>query len=201
MPGFVHLLLLSQFSAAKSSAALLKSNHVPKDLANKLLPLHNVHQSILSTPHLSLVHPDNCAAGLVETSTNLASVKLQAPTHTGPLAAHVTYSIVCCTRSSLMPALENVRQRIAKTARLCGASIALVCVFVWWYLHILDALCLSCMSLSRLQWPLQPRNPMGAFVCLCLLVYLLFLFAASGVGLGWSCHGTKCNHCMQHVCM
>lgn len=62
----------------------------------------------------------------METSTNLASVKLQAPANTGPLAAHVTYSIVCCTRSSLMPALENVRQRIAKTARLCGASIALV---------------------------------------------------------------------------
>ncbi|KAK9794340.1 hypothetical protein WJX73_005452 [Symbiochloris irregularis] len=86
---------------------------------------------LCTLPH-GVVKYSHDVPGLVETSTNLASVKLQAPTHTGPLAAHVTYSIVCCTRSSLMPALENVRQRIAKTARLCGASIALDKAYPGW---------------------------------------------------------------------
>lgn len=79
-------------------------------------------------------HDISCtSAGLVETSTNLASVRAHAANNTsGPVANHTTYTIVCCTRSSLMPALETVRQRIAKLARLCGAGISLDKAYPGW---------------------------------------------------------------------
>ncbi len=50
--------------------------------------------------------------GLVETSNNLASV--------APDGGH--YRIVCSSRSSIMEALEDVRDRIATIAALCGAT-------------------------------------------------------------------------------
>lgn len=43
-------------------------------------------------------------AGLVETSTNLAGVKPQGPAEGG----HAVFAVQCSTRSSLMPALEQV---------------------------------------------------------------------------------------------
>ena len=51
--------------------------------------------------------------GLVETSNNLASV--------APDGGH--YRIVCSSRSSIMEALEDVRDRIATIAALCGATV------------------------------------------------------------------------------
>ena len=51
--------------------------------------------------------------GLVETSNNLASV--------APDEGH--YRIVCSSRSSIMEALEDVRDRIATIAALCGATV------------------------------------------------------------------------------
>lgn len=49
-------------------------------------------------------------AGLVETSTNLASVRCDQSASASQAGA----SIVCCTRSSLSSALEAVRDRIEK---------------------------------------------------------------------------------------
>ena len=53
-------------------------------------------------------------AGLVETSTNLASVKPASSNESAPSA----YKINCSTRSSLSPALENVRDSIARLSKL-----------------------------------------------------------------------------------
>ena len=56
--------------------------------------------------------------GLVETSTNLASVKPDSSTDSAPSA----YKVNCSTRSSLSPALEHVRDSIARLSRLVRAS-------------------------------------------------------------------------------
>ena len=56
-------------------------------------------------------------AGLVETSTNLASVK-PAEGGSGGSGGGAAYLINCSTRSSLMPALEATRDSIAKLAAL-----------------------------------------------------------------------------------
>ncbi|CAM9740717.1 unnamed protein product, partial [Hapterophycus canaliculatus] len=61
--------------------------------------------------------------GLVETSSNLASVTpVKAGGGSGAGDQKGTYEILCSTRSSLGPALEAVRRRIKKAAELCGAS-------------------------------------------------------------------------------
>lgn len=87
---------------------------------------------LCTLPH-GVVKYSHAVPGLVETSTNLASVRAHAANNTsGPVANHTTYTIVCCTRSSLMPALETVRQRIAKLARLCGAGISLDKAYPGW---------------------------------------------------------------------
>jgi hypothetical protein len=52
--------------------------------------------------------------GLVETSTNLASVKPDSSNGSAPSA----YKINCSTRSSLLPALENIRDSIARLSKL-----------------------------------------------------------------------------------
>ena len=59
-------------------------------------------------------------AGLVETSSNLASVR---PAE-GPEGS---YSIVCCTRSSLGPALEAVRDRIVEVGQRVSDSLPARC--------------------------------------------------------------------------
>ncbi|KAL4434503.1 hypothetical protein ABPG75_000944 [Micractinium tetrahymenae] len=80
---------------------------------------------LLSLPHGVIKH-SHAVEGLVETSTNLASIK--------PLAAKVAaggaggspkaaFAVQCSTRSSLMPALEQVRSTIMRIGRLCGAEV------------------------------------------------------------------------------
>ena len=60
-------------------------------------------------------------AGLVETSSNLASVKPEETEGSAPTA----YKVNCSTRSSLSPALEQVRDSIARLARLVGGHMHL----------------------------------------------------------------------------
>eukprot|EP00752_Nemacystus_decipiens_P004012 g3675.t1 len=60
--------------------------------------------------------------GLVETSSNLASVKPIDTAAQSGVGVNGTYEILCSTRSSLSPPLEAVRGRIKKAAELCGAS-------------------------------------------------------------------------------
>ncbi|CAM9620742.1 unnamed protein product [Ectocarpus fasciculatus] len=61
--------------------------------------------------------------GLVETSSNLASVTPIKGVQGGEDAGgNGTYEILCSTRSSLSPPLEAVRRRIKTAAELCGAS-------------------------------------------------------------------------------
>ena len=60
------------------------------------------------------LNPQLPISGLVETSTNLASVKPDSSKGSAPSA----YKINCSTRSSLSPALENVRDSIARLSKL-----------------------------------------------------------------------------------
>lgn len=67
-------------------------------------------------------------AGLVETSSNLASVKPQpADSATaaagGGAAGKATYSVIVSTRSSIPAALAAERGRVAAVAKLAGAAI------------------------------------------------------------------------------
>ena len=59
------------------------------------------------------------AAGLVETSNNLAAVKPSSASE-----CEAKYTITMSTRSSLTHAMEVQRARIAAIARLCGATVA-----------------------------------------------------------------------------
>lgn len=71
-----------------------------------------------SLPH-GPVRMSPAMPGLVETSNNLASIKLLPPTDSGK----ASYSIIVTTRSSLPPALANERSRIAAVAKLAGAKV------------------------------------------------------------------------------
>ena len=64
---------------------------------------------------------DRLHAGLVETSSNLASVKPEESEGGAPTA----YKVNCSTRSSLLPALEQVRDSIARLSRLVRGHIPL----------------------------------------------------------------------------
>ncbi|CAK0786449.1 hypothetical protein CVIRNUC_009662 [Coccomyxa viridis] len=82
------------------------------DSADQLLTL------LLTLPH-GVVKYSHTVPGLVETSSNLASVKPEGPEGSAPSA----YKVNCSTRSSLLPALEQVRDSIARLSRLVGASV------------------------------------------------------------------------------
>ena len=74
---------------------------------------------LLTLPH-GVVKYSHSVPGLVETSSNLASVRpsgAEAPT------GQVAYRIQCSTRSSLMPALERTRGAIRRIGGLCDANI------------------------------------------------------------------------------
>ncbi|BDA48997.1 Cytosol non-specific dipeptidase [Coccomyxa sp. Obi] len=83
------------------------------DSAAKLLTL------LVTLPH-GVIKYSHTVPGLVETSTNLASVK-PGPADGG--ARPNKYLIQCSTRSSLGPVLEAVRDSIAKLSRLVGATV------------------------------------------------------------------------------
>ncbi|EIE18888.1 aminoacyl-histidine dipeptidase [Coccomyxa subellipsoidea C-169] len=83
------------------------------DSASKLLTL------LLTLPH-GVIKYSHTVPGLVETSTNLASVK-PCPAENGALPEK--YMVQCTTRSSLGPPLEAVRDSISKLSGLVGASV------------------------------------------------------------------------------
>ncbi|CAN0563159.1 unnamed protein product, partial [Ectocarpus sp. 12 AP-2014] len=72
-------------------------------------------------PH-GVVKISHDVEGLVETSSNLASVTPIKGAQGGDAGENGTYEILCSTRSSLSPPLEAVRRRIKTAAELCGAS-------------------------------------------------------------------------------
>ncbi len=74
---------------------------------------------LLCLPH-GVVKYSHSVPGLVETSSNLASVR---PSGADAPAGQVCYRIQCSTRSSLMPALERTRGTIRRIGTLCGAHI------------------------------------------------------------------------------
>lgn len=74
---------------------------------------------LLTLPH-GVVKYSHTVPGLVETSSNLASVS---PSGAVVQPGEVVYRIQCTTRSSLMPALERVRGQIRRIGGLCGAAI------------------------------------------------------------------------------
>ncbi len=57
-------------------------------------------------------------AGLVETSTNLASVRPK-----GAGAGWAEFAVQCSTRSSMMAPLEHYRAVIRRIAKLCGGTV------------------------------------------------------------------------------
>ncbi|KAK9830529.1 hypothetical protein WJX72_012284 [[Myrmecia] bisecta] len=81
---------------------------------------HSLLTLLLTLPHG--VHKySHAVPGLVETSTNLAAV---GPASSGDHHRGSALKITCSTRSSLMPALDTQRKRIAKLSSLCGAEVA-----------------------------------------------------------------------------
>jgi hypothetical protein len=72
-------------------------------------------------------HWPDIAAGLVETSTNLASV-----TPVTDTPGDTTFLVTTSTRSSLPSALEEVRQRIAAAAAAAGAAVDLQPAYAGW---------------------------------------------------------------------
>jgi hypothetical protein len=76
------------------------------------------------------LHPPCCLAtapGLVETSTNLASV-----TPVTDTPGDTTFLVTTSTRSSLPSALEEVRARIAAAAQAAGAAVDLQPAYAGW---------------------------------------------------------------------
>eukprot|EP00903_Cladosiphon_okamuranus_P006582 g6430.t1 len=86
-----------------------------KGAAHRLLSLLDL------LPH-GVVKISHDVEGLVETSSNLASVTPIKTAEHSAAGGNGTYEILCSTRSSLSPPLEAVRRRIKKAAELCGAS-------------------------------------------------------------------------------
>lgn len=76
--------------------------------------------SLLSLLPHGVVKMSHDLEGLVETSSNLASVTMVPSANMGE--KRVTFEILCSTRSSLGPSLEAVRRRIKTAAELCGSS-------------------------------------------------------------------------------
>lgn len=96
---------------------VLKNSHtVPGETGR----LPGKHVQLIEEPSL-LPHRRSChclISGLVESSTNLASVQ------PGPVeGSSVLYRVQCSTRSSLMHALERCRGAIRQIAGLCGAAV------------------------------------------------------------------------------
>jgi dipeptidase D len=100
-----------RIAAAPLEGAAPAAALAPAD-AERLLAL------LLTLPH-GVIKYSHEVPGLVETSSNLASVRPAAAAQGG----RVTYRLQCSTRSSLMPALERCRAAIRRTAALCGAAI------------------------------------------------------------------------------
>lgn len=79
---------------------------------------------LLTLPH-GVIKYSHSVPGLVETSTNLASVRPAAAADgvAAPSGDQVVYRLQCSTRSSLMSALERCRSSIRRIGRLCGAEV------------------------------------------------------------------------------
>lgn len=94
----------------------LSSNPLPLDArtSDALLTL------LLTLPH-GVIKKSHTVAGLVETSTNLASVIPVVVEENGSRIS--SFKISCSTRSSFMPALEATRRSIARIARGAGANV------------------------------------------------------------------------------
>ncbi|KAI3439136.1 hypothetical protein D9Q98_001544 [Chlorella vulgaris] len=73
---------------------------------------------LLTLPH-GVIKNSHAVEGLVETSSNLASVKAQGAGD----GATTSFAVTCSTRSSLMPALEQVRSSIKRIGLMCGAEV------------------------------------------------------------------------------
>ena len=76
---------------------------------------------LLTLPH-GVVKFSHSVPGLVETSSNLASIRAE-PQDDSSGAGTASYRIQCSTRSSLMPALERCRGAIRRIGALCGARV------------------------------------------------------------------------------
>lgn len=82
---------------------------------------------LLTLPH-GVIKRSHTVSGLVETSTNLASVspvffEEKEEKEEGKPPRISSFKISCSTRSSFMPALEATRRSIARIARGAGATV------------------------------------------------------------------------------
>lgn len=93
---------------------------LPPSEAEKLLSL------LLVLPH-GVIKYSHVVSGLVETSSNLASVRFVDGVD-GTTCCHIQ----CSTRSSLMPALERCRASIRRIGTLCGAEVAQDTAYPGW---------------------------------------------------------------------
>ena len=97
---------------------------VPTD-TKKLLNL------LLTLPH-GVIKYSHTVPGLVETSSNLASITSTATSTTTTGEEEVTYRIQCSTRSSLMPPLERVRGMIRRIGEMAGAGVEQEAAYPGW---------------------------------------------------------------------
>lgn len=77
---------------------------------------------LLALPHGVLKY-SHVVPGLVETSSNLASVRQVDDDGAEGGSGAVSYRLQCSTRSSLGPALERCRAAIRRMGELCGAGV------------------------------------------------------------------------------
>ena len=91
---------------------------------NRVLTQESAQQLVtllLGLPHGVLKY-SHSVPGLVETSSNLASIK-EDDVSVPCAEDHKVFRIQCSTRSSIMPALERYRQVIRRFGELCGAEV------------------------------------------------------------------------------
>ena len=86
----------------------------------------------------------------METSSNLASVKPEGTEGSAPTA----YKVNCSTRSSLLPALQHVRDSIARLSRLVSG-----------YAHVTGMGCSASDSVLHTQRAYVRRRNLHALMC------------------------------------
>jgi len=111
--GLLETGMLVQLRAASKALAGTPSDCVlTAEAAARVLTL------VLTLPH-GVVKMSHAVEGLVETSNNVASLRVEVDT----ASSAATYHVLTSTRSSLGPAIEAVRDNIERLGFICGGKV------------------------------------------------------------------------------
>ena len=124
------LIIENEFQVVKNELAVtepeLKLSLTNEDLPTALIDLktqENLTKGVLACPN-GVIRMSDSMPGLVETSTNLASVKSD--------AASKTIDIACLMRSSVDSAKESLGKRIAAVFSMAGAQVTFTGAYPGW---------------------------------------------------------------------